>query len=229
MGVSIDDNSLAVGRSRIGLMIDGLPETPRVAVKLERSDRGVEITVPWLDWPSDLYQFWFSGGIHYVDDPARTKRRYEPPAAISFYDAHGRVGLVGSRVSGSKMTFGQVAFGEGRLRFDYTVLGASSGPAYESINGLRSEVEGLGTWIGLRSLEAQRTVDEAGRVNSVQLQVKSSPPLRVARQLNTAFYSNWRYGPGSLPDETTISERMQIHGSSGASRLLVACRARGRS
>lgn len=205
------DNTLEVGQSRVGLMIDGLPETPRVAVKLERTARRVEITIPFLDGHDDIYQYWFSGGIMYGDDPDRTKRRYEPPNAISFYDAHGPVGLVGSRVSGSKMNFGGVGVGEGRLAFDYTILGATSGTAYETINGLRSEVEGLGTWIGLRSLNAEQKLNEAGRLDSVNLRLKSSPSIRVARRLNAEFQSNWRYGPGPGPDQTTISERMHIH------------------
>lgn len=192
-------------------MIDGLTETPRVSVKLERTDRRVEVTIPFLDGISDVYQYWFSGGIMYGDDPDRTKRRYEPPDAISFYDAHGPVGLVGSRVSGSKMNLGGSGVGEGRLVFDYTIPGASSGAAYESINGLRSEVEGLGTWIGLRSLNAEQKFSDAGRLDSVNLRLQSSPAIRAARRLNAEFQSNWRYGPGPGPDQTTISERMQIH------------------
>lgn len=203
-------NSLEVGQSRIGLMIDGLPETPRIAVKLERDEHGVEVTISFLDGHNDIYSYWFSQGIMYGDDPGRTKRRYEPPAAISFYDADGNVGLVGSRVSGSKTTFGRGTGGEGRLRFDFTILGAMSGQAYEHINGLRSEIEGLGTWVGLRSLKAEQT-REGGRLKSVNFKLESPPTVRVARRLNADFRANWRYGPGPGPDETTISERLQIH------------------
>lgn len=205
------DNTLEVGQSRVGLMIDGLPETPRVSVKLERTDRRVEVTIPFLDGISDIYQYWFSSGIMYGDDPDRTKRRYEPPDAISFHDAHGPVGLVGSRVSGSKLNFGGIGVGEGRIIFDYTILGASSGAVYESINGLRSEVEGLGTWIGLRSLNAEQKFNDAGRLDSVNLRLQSSPVIRADRKLNAEFQSNWRYGPGPGPDQTTITERMHIH------------------
>lgn len=44
--VASDDNTLELGRSRIGLMIDGLKETPRGAAKLERTDRVVELDGP---------------------------------------------------------------------------------------------------------------------------------------------------------------------------------------
>src|SRR5262245_18894759 len=124
-------------------MIDGLPETPRVAVKLERTEKRVEVTIPFLEGHEDIYQYWFSDGIIDGDDPDRTNRRYEPPDSISFYDSNGSVGLVGSRVSGTRMSFGGAGVGEGRLAFDYTVLGAGSGTDYEKVNGLRSEVEGL--------------------------------------------------------------------------------------
>jgi hypothetical protein len=205
------EDTLNIGQSRVGWMVDGLADTPLVAVKLERTDRQVEVTIPLGDEFSDVYQYWFSTGIMYADDPDRSKRRYEPPDTISFYDAHGPVGLVGSRVSGSKRTWGGPGVGEGRLTFDYTILGASSGPAFESINGLRSEVEGLGTWIGLRSLSAEQKLNKAGRLDSVNLRLQSSPAVRVGRRLNAEFQSNWRYGPGPGPDQTTITERMHIH------------------
>lgn len=204
------DNELAVGQSRIGLMIDGFPETPRVAVKLERDARGVELTIPFLDGADDIYSYWFMQGVVFGDDPQRTKRRYEPPDSVSFYDSSGKVGLIGSRVSGSKHVMGGSGVGEGRLRFDYAILGAMSGPAYTQINGLQSEIEGLGTWVGLRSLKAEQT-REAGRLKSVNFKLESPSTIRVARRLNADFRANWRYGPGPGPDETTISERLQIH------------------
>lgn len=204
------DNELEVGQSRIGLMIDGLPETPRVAVKLERTDKRIEVTIPFLDGHADIYQYWFSSGISYGDDPERNKRRYEPPLSISFYDAKGPVGLVGSHASGATIALGGAGTGEGLLTLDYAILGAGSATDYESINGLRSEVEGLGTWIGLRSLEAEREVED-GRLKSVNLRLQASPSIRAGRLLNAEFQSNWRYGPGPGPDQTTITERMQIH------------------
>jgi len=189
-------------------MIDGLPETPRVAVKLSRDESGVEITIPFLDGYDDPYSYWFSQGIAYGDDPDRTERRYEPPTAISFHDVEGSVGLVGSRVSGSTRTFGEVR-GEGRLRFDYAVLGAASGQAYEQINGLRSEIEGLGTWVSLRAFEPKQTW-ERGRLRSVNFTFDSPLTISIARRLNTSFRANWRYASGAGPDETTISGRLQV-------------------
>lgn len=191
-------------------MIDGLAETPRVAVKLARTQDWVEVTVPFLDGRDDVYQYWFSGGIMYGDDPGKVKRRYKPPNSITFYDTNGVVGLVGSHATGSRRNLGGTGIGEGRLAFDYTVLGANSGESYENINGLRSEVEGLGTWIGLRSLEADQEFKD-GRLAGVNLRLQSSPPVRAARALNAEFRANWRYGPGPAPDQTTISERMQVH------------------
>jgi hypothetical protein len=205
------DNQLQEGQSRVGWMVDGLPETPLISLMLSRTHSEVGVTIPFSDERSDPYHYWFSSNMMYADDPARSKRRYEAPNAITFFSADGSVGLVGSRESSSKRSWVGPGSGEGRLIFDFTVLGASSGSAFESVNGLRSEVEGLGTWIGLRALDARQALNEAGRLDSVTLQLKSSEPIPVARKLNAAFQSNWRYGPGPGPDETTISERMQIH------------------
>ena len=191
-------------------MIDGLPETPRVAVKLERTDKRVQVTVPFLEGHNDIYQYWFSSGINYGDDPDKTKRRYEPPPSVGFHDAHGDVGLVGCRDVGSRLHLGGASIGEGLLDIDFAILGAKSGAAYESINGLRSEVEGLGTWIGLRSLDTNPKFDESGRLESVDFHLARVPSVRIARRLNTELLSNWRYEPGPEPDQTTISERMQI-------------------
>lgn len=205
-----NDNALEVGESRIGLMIDGLLETPPVAVKVERTEKRVEVTIPFLDGHRDIYRYWFSTGIMFGDDPDRSKRRYEPPETLSVYTAKGPVGLVGSRAVGSTTKYGVPAIGEGRLTFDFTILGARSGADYGVINGLRSEIEGLGTWVGLRSLDAEQELED-GRLTSVNLRLKSPTPLRAGRRLNAQIRANWRYGPGPEPDQTTIAERMQLH------------------
>ncbi len=205
-----NENTLDVGQSRIGLMIDGLPETPRVAVKLERTDRRIQVTVPFIEGHDDIYQYWFSSGTNYGDDPDRIKRRYEPPPTVGFHDARGDVGLVGCRDAGWRRHLGGPSIGEGLLDIDYAILGASSGMAFEKVNGLRSEIEGLGTWVGLNSLEADPKVDADGRLSSVSMELRSSTPIEVARRLNTQIQANWRYAPGPGPDQTTISERMQI-------------------
>lgn len=204
------DNALEVGQSRIGWLVDGLPETPLVAVKLERHPSRVEVTLPYTDGETQVYDYWFSFNTMYGDDPHRTKRRYEPPSTLSFYDAFGPVGLVGTRASGARRNLGG-GTSQGSIEVAYTILGASSGPAFERINGLRSEVEGLGSWIGLRSLNAEQTFSEEGRLRSVTLRLEASPAIRAGRRLNAEFQANWRYGPGPGPDQTTISERMQIH------------------
>lgn len=204
-----DKNTLRVGQSRIGLMIDGFEATPRVAVKLARTKSAIEVTIPFLAGPQDPYLYWFATGISFGDDPERAKRRYQPPTTVGFHDADGSVGLVGSRIASSSFTYGGSRIGEGRLTFDYAVLGATSGAAFESINGLRTEIEGLGTWIGLQSLNAEQEF-ENGRLKAVNLRLASSPSIEIGGQPGASFQANWRYGPGPGPDQTTITERMQV-------------------
>lgn len=201
-------NAIPKNGARIGLMIDGLKETPRVATKLEIDQNKVVLTIPFINGHEDPYKYWFSGKVRYGDDPNREKRRYRAPRSVTFQDSAGPVALIGSRTLGSDVNLFS-GIGEGVLGFDFTVLGASSSSKYEKINGLRSEIEGLGTWIGLRSLAARKEFQE-NRLRSVELQLESPSPVKVCQRLNAEVQANWRYGPGDSPDETTIAERMQV-------------------
>lgn len=184
-------NAIPKNGARIGLMIDGLKETPRVATKLEIDQNKVVLTIPFINGHEDPYKYWFSGKVRYGDDPNREKRRYRAPRSVTFQDSAGPVALIGSRTLGSDVNLFS-GIGEGVLGFDFTVLGASSSSKYEKINGLRSEIEGLGTWIGLRSLAARKEFQE-NRLRSVELQLESPSPVKVCQRLNAEVQANWLF------------------------------------
>ncbi|MFG1621168.1 hypothetical protein [Kribbella sp. NPDC049227] len=103
-----------------------------------------------------------------------------------------------------------LATGLGILSADYALIGALGANRYSRINGLRSEIEGIGAWVGLGSLDSERIFTEDGRLKTVSLHLRSPEPLRVGRQLNLTIRPAYRYGPGEHPDETTINERMLV-------------------
>lgn len=52
-------NELALGTRRVGDFIDSYPDTPLVKVTLERSEKGISVTIPWSDSDSD-HARWFT-------------------------------------------------------------------------------------------------------------------------------------------------------------------------
>ena len=102
---------------------------------LQNTDEQIILTVPIKDSDDfDPYMRWFGRGIHFGDDPDRTKFSYRPPRVLTFQDHHGSVVLVGCRAAGmsSDLTTG---VGGGRIVLNFAILGGRS-PRYESVNGL---------------------------------------------------------------------------------------------
>ncbi len=100
-------NELTLGTRRIGDFIDFYPETPSVKVTLERSDKGISITVPWSDPDSD-HARWFTDGMGGMEIPPRP----DPlplPKRVLFLDSNGPVLLIRCRARG----FHSTMFGPG--------------------------------------------------------------------------------------------------------------------
>lgn len=182
--------SLEVGAPRIGWLIDGDPSTPLVAVALEDTGTAIRLRIPWSnDANTHHLHRWFSDGIAYGDDPDRVKHSYRPPDHLWFRDTKGFVALVGTRAGASSYVL-TAGLGEGTIPIAYAVL--DTGPAaYSSINGLRSEIDGLVDWVGLRSLEATRTTATHGRLEGLALALRAPASVALSRRLNLRFQPHY--------------------------------------
>lgn len=199
-------NELLPGQSRLGFIYDGLPDTPHVAVELQRTENGIDMRLPWNDEYNPGHERWFSEGILWGDDPDRTKHRYEVPQQMAFVDPGGPVALVGCRGSGYRSNRG-MGVGVGRASVRFAVIGAHDAGRYATINGLRSEIEGLPTFLGVRSVTHGHETDDEGRLIGATIRLKAPPAIKIAKYLNLELRPSYTSGPGDRPDETSVRDR----------------------
>jgi len=156
----VDKNELRIGQSRVGELIDGDEATPKTRTQLQRPGDGhVDLYVPWSGiGPDEVYRRWFAGnGISFVDDLDRTKYRYEVPRNLIFQDHLGPVALVGCSSAGYSESWGW-GMGAGRARVQYAVLGGRN-LSYATISGMKTEITGLHTWLGINSIQVEESHD----------------------------------------------------------------------
>ncbi|MCU0311006.1 MAG: hypothetical protein MUE36_08685 [Acidimicrobiales bacterium] len=199
------DNKLDPGAPRLGWLVDGDPTTPEVAVLLHDNGANIRLTIPWPDgWGDSPYRKWF-------DSIGQSRRADEAdtsgvPSGLLFHDVDGPVSLVGCRAVSTRAT--APGSGEGVVDVRFALLGGREN--YEKINGLRSEMPGLGDWIGLRSITEAPTRDDQSRLRSLDLHLESPGPIALDRSLNLRLRPNFRYGLGSEPDTRVLKEAIEI-------------------
>jgi hypothetical protein len=205
-----DDNVLAVGRPRVGFLADGDSTTPPLPAQLLRTASGIELRLPWLDErPSDRkLERWFGGDAHWGDDPDRSRYRYTPPEAFEFCDALGVVVLVGCWSRGYRCKFGLAC--EGNIGVTYALPGASNAGRYARVNGLRSQIDGLGSWYRRTVVVTKPVLDESSRIRAVDLHAEAPAETPVSRRLNLTLRPDFRFGSGDSPDDTVVTERMLV-------------------
>ncbi|WP_133977351.1 hypothetical protein [Kribbella voronezhensis] len=205
----VGKNILVVGQPRVGFLADGRADTPYIAAQLIKTDDGdIEISIPWVHGEESHPQRDWFGAATFVDaDGPRASS--DPPDAFEFHDHNGSVVLVGCRVRTWNAVWPS-GVGVGILASDYAVLGARGTARYSRLNGLRSQVEGLGAWVGLHSLDAEQKYSPDGRLESASLHLKAPDSIRISKSMNLTIRPSYLYGSGEHPDETTISERMLV-------------------
>lgn len=183
------DNVLVEGRPRLGWFYDGDSRTPEVAVMLHDTGKQIALTVPTKGLvESEPYFRWFMDGTHFADDPDRKKYSYKPPRVVMFEDNDGPVVLVGCRATGTKFNFGA---GTGLIVPNFAVFGARN-MKYEGINGLRTELPGLGEWSGQQSVHTKARTDARGRLQKVEVTLESPPEVPLARRMNLTLRPTWK-------------------------------------
>lgn len=178
-------NELAVGTRRTGDLIDFDPSTPEVKVTLERTERGISLTVPWSD-PASPYARWFLN-----ESVTFGQESLEPgavPSRLLFHDSHGTVLLVDNWAQGFHADlFGP---GSGTVWARYAVLGVRDDLDFTAIDGMRTEVSGLRAWLGLTSWEAHFDHEAEHRYEVRSLRV---PAVEVGEHRSRAvrFVPDW--------------------------------------
>lgn len=210
-------NALVINEPRVGFLVNvDRPDRP-MAAQVTRKEHVIEVNLPWHSDEQREVDRWFMGNAMWGDDPNKDKYRYSPPTSFDFYDANGWIALVGCRDVGFRQQMA-TSVGLGRIAVDYALPGARPAHRYFKINGLRSEIDGLGDWMRIRSLDINPGSDSEGRLTTVQLNLDSPPPIHVSRSLNLSVRPAYRFGPGEHPDETTVTERMLVESDVRLSR-----------
>lgn len=214
----MEDNAIETGRPRIGFLADGDPSTPLLPAQLVHTGDGIEVRIPWLDgqFPDRWLERWFAGNARWGDDPDKSLFRYSPPPEISFYDAYGPVALIGCWSRGYRRSFGLA--GEGRVGVAYAIPGARDAGKYATINGLRSQIDGLGSWYRRTVVATEPVLDENSRIRAVHLHAEAPPETPVSRRLNLKLRPDFRFGQGESPDDTIVTERMLVETSASRPR-----------
>jgi len=195
-------NELRVGESRVGQLIDGNEATPEIRTQLQRSADGrVILFVPWTGGgPEEPYRRWFAGtDTNFGDDPDRTRYAYEVPANLLFHDHLGPVALLGCSSAGYSENWGW-DMGAGRARVRYAVLGGRS-LSYATINGMRTSVTGLHSWLGATSIRQTESIDPRRSEYHIEL----APSTTVDGVAGLTLEPSFRRTSGN-EGETVLSE-----------------------
>lgn len=193
--------------TRIGFLADGDPDTEMMSALYEYDEMGVRLHVPFLAHEDSRSRWWSHGMLH-MDDPDRTKYHYQPPSELNYVDDQGPIGLVGC-LSGPANTNLGLGIGRGTVRARYAVEGAQDAANYVKLNGLRSEIDGLGQWLGLSAHETSVRFPRDGRGLEITTTMKGIDALPLARRMNLRAVAIGT-GPSTWAPDLAYTSRVLI-------------------
>lgn len=204
-------NELAVGTRRVGDFIDFYADTPQVMVTLERSERGISVTIPWTDSDSSYAQ-WFLAGRGGVRIPALPDP-LPVPKRVLFQDSHGSVLLIRCWARGFHSN--ALGPGSGTLWARAAIMGASEDLEFERPHGLQIEISGLREWLGVTSWKENYDWSEGPTVAS--LTSEDVPAIEVGeyRGIALAFRPSWRVVPEEARDRRVVLDLVRCVTRSG--------------
>lgn len=174
---------------RLGWLIDGNPDTAKIAVMLRNSGKAIELTIPLQGMfePSDPYGRWFAFNTHFGDDPERTKYSYSPPRVLLFEDNLGTVVLMGCRASGANLGMNT---GQGKIISNFAVLGGRH-LDYEKVNGLRTESPGLTAWANLGHMLVNFVETSTDKARSISISLPENQEISLTSDISLKILSDW--------------------------------------
>lgn len=169
------------GANRIGFLADGDPGTDLMSATYEYDETGVRLDIPFQSH-ADPRSRWWPRSMH-MDDLDRTKYSYAPPAELNYFDAQGRVGLIGCESGPSNHNMG-LGVGRGTVRARYSVEKAHDAANYVRLNGLRSEIDGFAHWLAFSAHQTTIKFSPDGRDKEITTTMKPVDDLPLGRRLN---------------------------------------------
>lgn len=197
-------NALTKGTPRVGDFVDFYPGTPVVKVTLDRSERGISVTLPWSD-PESPYAQWFLSG-HGATNPGAP----EPPPVpkrVLFHDSHGSVLLIRCWARGFHSNlFGP---GTGTLWARAAIMGVQDDVEFDRPHGLQTEISGLRAWLGVTSWNEEMDWSDGTIVASMTSQ--STPPIEVGEYKGAAltFQADWQVVPEEGRDRRVLLDLLR--------------------
>ena len=98
-----------------------------------------------------------------------------------------------------------MAAGTGVVVADFAVLGAKN-IKYDRINGMRTESPAFLRWIRKTSIEADKTTDETGLVQSMRISLRETGSISLSRKLKMSMRQRW--SATSVPGGLDIRESL---------------------
>ena len=203
-------NELKIGTRRVGDFIDFYPDTPEVKVTLERSERGINITLPWSD-PESPYARWFTAGRGREQIPAGP----EPlpvPRRVLFHDSHGSILLIRCWPRGFHSNV--LGPGTGRLWARAAIMGVRDNLEFDRPHGLQTEISGLRAWLGVTSW--QETVGWGSGTHTAALTSQTVSAIEVGEVngVTLSFQPNWQLVPEEDHDRRVLLDLLRVVTSS---------------
>lgn len=195
-------NELTAGQTRVGDLFDGDADTPSVQVALERSARGVSVTVPWRDRDSP-YAEWF---LHQLHGKRIDGTQDEPviPRRLLFKDGQGHVLLIGCWPG--RHQWNLLGAGSGTLWADIAIVGPHEPLEFDMPHGLETEISGLRRWLEMSSWDETRPYDNDRRC--VAFSSKAEPPIELdsSKGITTTLQPSWHAKREDEDDRIVLSD-----------------------
>jgi hypothetical protein len=186
----MDLRTLTFGQSVAGLLVDGIEATPYTGATLKMEElRGVVVEIPYIDH-GDTDQF------KHVNEWFETRT---PPRNLLLETPEGSIGLYGIRWLGHSSKPGVSL---GKLAPSETLLGPCEASLERPLmlDEVRSRIDGLQEWTGLKSVGYVPETDEQGLSQAVTVNVRAvKGEAWTQGEAAMQFESEWRT---SRPDET---------------------------
>ncbi|WP_417373700.1 reverse gyrase [Glutamicibacter protophormiae] len=199
-------NELKVGTRRVGDFIDFYPDTPEVKVTLERSERGINVTLPWSD-PESPYAQWFTAGRGREQNSAGPEP-LPAPRRVLFYDSHGSVLLIRCWPRGFHSNM--LGPGTGRLWAHAAIMGVRENLEFERPHGMQTEISGLRAWLGITSWQETASWGTGAYSASLTSQSVSTIEVGEINGMTLSFQPNWQLVPEEDHDRRVVLDLLRV-------------------